>query len=347
MLRLLFMIFLLSAFYSTGQSQSKNSVQLVESQIENKVDVLFDGQLFTSYIHPATIMKPVLWPVTTAKGTVVTRSYPLEKVAGERTDHPHHIGIWFNYGDVNGLDYWNNSEAIPAQKKSEYGRIEHQKVVSVSSKGNTGELVVQSQWIGDGHPQLDESTRFTFINKGAIRIIDRETTLTALEDISMDDNKEGMLGIRLAPELELPSDDEITLTDAHGNPTTVKGKNSRATADYLSSEGIRGGDVWGTRAQWMELSGRFGDEKVDVVIIDHPDNPGYPTYWHARGYGLFAANPLGQSALSGGKETLNFKIKKGEQITFRYRMIISDDPKAGKKTWNKLTKKFAKINDGK
>lgn len=342
MSKLLFLIFITFVAMTVTNGQSKYSVKLVKSEQDNKVDVLFDGELFTSYIHPDNIMKPVLWPVKSAAGTVITRSYPLAKVQGERTDHPHHIGVWFTYGDVNGLDYWNNSEAIPADKKDQYGRIYHRKVVSTNSNGNKGELVVQAQWVGHGRPELDETTTFTFINKGKTRIIDRETTLTALEDVSMEDNKEGVFGIRVAPELELPSDEEITLTDAHGNPTTVKASNSRANADYLSSEGITGKEVWGTRAVWMDLHGKFGDEKVHLVIIDHPDNPGYPTYWHARGYGLFAANPLGQAALSGGKEALHFKLKKGEKTTFRYRMVISDDADAGKKTWNKLAKKFAK-----
>ncbi len=342
MSRLLCMTILASMALSTTMGQSNSSVKVNNLPSENKVDVLFDGELFTSYIYPENIMKPVLWPVKTAQGTVITRSYPLEKVEGERTDHPHHIGIWFNYGDVNGLDYWNNSEAIPASKKDEYGRIVHQRVVSASSEKNKGELIVESQWVGDGHPVLEETTKFTFINKGLIRIIDRETKLKALEDVSFEDNKEGVLGIRVAPELELPSDDEITLTDAHGNPTTVKASNSRANADYLSSEGITGKDVWGTRARWMNLFGEFGDEKVDVVIIDHPDNPGYPTYWHARGYGLFAANPLGQKALSGGKEALHFALKKGEETTFRYRIVISGEKKAGKRKWDKLSNKFAK-----
>lgn len=335
--------------FSCGQNKNEeaeadtpeHTVRLVEKPEDNSVEVLFNGDLFTSYIYPNTIMKPVLWPVITSGGTVITRSYPLEKVPGERTDHPHHIGIWFNYGDVNGLDYWNNSEAIPEEKKSEYGQIDHQKVVSATSSGNKGTLVVKSQWIGQGKPVLDETTEFTFINEGKVRIIDRKATLTALADVSMKDNKEGVLGIRVAPELELPSDDEITLTDAHGNLTTVKATNDKATGDYLSSEGITGGDVWGTRARWMDLHGTFGDEKVDLVIIDHPDNPGYPTYWHARGYGLFAANPLGQAALSDGKDTLNFMLKKDEKATFEYRIVISDDQNTDADTWNKMADEFA------
>lgn len=328
--------------YASAQSAKEPAVSIRENPANQSVEVYFDGSLFTSYIYPNDIMKPVLWPVVTSEGHVVTRSYPLEKVPGERTDHPHHIGLWFNYGDVNGIDYWNNSEAISPDKKDQYGRIIHQKVVSTSTSKNQGELVVEAQWHGNGRPELAETTRYTFINDGNTRIIDRETTLKALVDASMEDNKEGVLGIRVAPELEMPSDDEITLTDAHGNPTTVKATNDRATADYLSSEGIRGGDVWGTRGTWMDLYGHMGGDKVHIVMIDHPDNPGYPTYWHARGYGLFAANPLGQSALSGGKEALHFGLKKGEEATFKYRIIITDGDKTGPKVWNKHAKKFAK-----
>lgn len=328
--------------FASGQTTKSPSVKLVENPSNQNVEVYFDGSLFTAYIHPDNIMKPVLWPLVTSKGNEITRQYPLKKVAGERTDHPHHIGLWFNYGDVNGIDYWNNSDAIPADRKDKYGQIHHKKVVSTSVKKNQGELVVEAQWVGNGLPTLDETTHYTFINKGDVRIIDRKTTLTALVDASLEDNKEGVLGLRVAPELELPSDDEITLTDAHGNPTTVKATNDRATADYLSSEGITGGDVWGTRARWMDLFGNFGDDNVHVVIIDHPENPGYPTYWHARGYGLFAANPLGQSALSDGKEALHFKLKKGESATFRYRIIVADGDKTGPKVWNKQADKFAK-----
>jgi hypothetical protein len=72
----------------------------------------------------------------------------------------------------------------------------------------------------------------------------------------------------------------------------------------------------------MNLSGKIGTEDISIAILDHPANAGYPTYWHARGYGLYAANPLGQKVFSKGKENLDLKLKKGESVTFRYRVII-------------------------
>ena len=84
--------------------QSKPSVDLKLNEAEKKVDVLVDGKLFTSYIYPSNIMKPVLWPVMSPAGNMLTRSYGMVNKAGDRSDHPHHIGVWLNYGDVNGLD---------------------------------------------------------------------------------------------------------------------------------------------------------------------------------------------------------------------------------------------------
>jgi hypothetical protein len=289
------------------------------------VEVLVNGELFTAYHYPETMEKPVLYPLKTSKGTLLTRGYPLEPRPGERVDHPHHVGVWFNYGDVNGLDFWNNSDAIPEEKKSGYGSIVHKEINNISSSGDKGELEVTMQWIGpEGEPLLDENTSFVFRADGDKRMIDRITTLTALDKkVSMKDNKEGVLGIRVARELEHPSDKAEIFTDASGQATDVPSMNNEGvTGMYRSSEGIEGDDAWATRGKWMNLSGEIKGEKVSLAILDHPDNVGYPTYWHARGYGLFAANPLGQKEFSQGKEELNFELAPGESVTFKHRIII-------------------------
>lgn len=71
------------------------------------------------------------------------------------------------------------------------------------------------------------------------------------------------------------------------------------------------------------LYGKLGGDSISIVMLDHPQNPGYPTYWHARNYGLFAANPLGQKVFSNGKLALNLKLLKGESVVFRYKIIIA------------------------
>jgi hypothetical protein len=314
-----------SANLNRASGGEDKNIKLLRNDEEKKVEVLVNGELFTAYLYPETIEKPVLYPLKTAQGTIVTRGFPLEARAGERVDHPHHVGLWFNYGDVNGLDFWNNSDAIPEERKSAYGSIQHKEINKITSGDDKGELEVTMEWLDpQGKALLRENTTFIFRAEGDKRMIDRITSLTALDkDVSMKDNKEGLVGIRVARELEHPSDKAEIFTDASGKATDVPSMNNEGvTGMYRSSEGIEGHDAWGTRAKWMNLSGEIKGEKVSLAILDHPDNVGYPTYWHARGYGLYAANPLGQKEMSGGKEELNFKLSAGESVTFKHRIII-------------------------
>jgi len=350
-MRITYSIILFSLIF-TGCSENKenvltNEVRLIHNEAGQKVDVLVDGKLFTSYLYTdtlATLKKTVLYPIISANGITITRGYPLDSRPGESTDHPHHIGAWFNYGDVNGLDYWNNSDAIPEEQKGEMGVIRHEKIIDFKSGNAKGELMVTANWLKpDGTVLLKESTHFVFYAKDSIRIIDRITTLTALNDsILFKDNKEGMIGIRLARQLEHPSNKPITLSDAHGNKTKIAVVDTTGVnGHYLSSEGIEGLDVWGKRAKWVALSSIIGSKNVNVIIMDSPDNVGHPTYWHARGYGLFAANPLGQKIFSDGKEELNFSLNPTESVTFSYRIEIIDGKKS-KEQFETEYQKFVK-----
>ncbi len=299
---------------------------ITENKAQKRVDITVDGKPFTSYIYPESLMKPVLYPLRTAKGTFITRGWPMDPRPGERVDHPHHVGLWFNYGNVNGLDFWNNSTAIPADKKNGYGTIRHISVDNMTATNDQAVLEVSRYWQKpDGTNLLKEEARYIFTAPGNQRAIELITTLTALkEDVSFMDNKEGLLGIRLARELEHPSDKPEKFTDANGIATEVPSlNNAGVTGKYRSSEGIEGDSVWSTRGKWVNLNGRIGEEAISLVILDNPKNVGYPTYWHARGYGLFAANPLGQKEFSKGKETLNFQLKAGQSVTFRYKILIN------------------------
>lgn len=301
-------------------------VEVTVRESERRVDITVDGRPFTAYIWPASLKKPVLFPIRTAKGTLVTRGFPLEPRPGERIDHPHHVGLWFNYGDVNGIDFWNNSDAIPAGRKDKMGTIVHKAIASAKGGPSEGVLEVESDWVmPDGSVILQEHTKYVFGATPTTRTIDRITTLKAGNTrVAMRDNKEGVLGLRVARALEEPVTKPEKFTDAQGRPTDVPTMdNTGVNGVYLSSEGVKGGAVWGTRGKWTTLSGKVGDEQVTIAIFDTPGNPGYPTYWHARGYGLYAANPLGQKELSGGKDTLNFAIEPDQSATFKHRILIA------------------------
>ena len=317
-----------------------------ENPTDKRIDITLDGEPFTSYLYPDTIMKPVLYPLRTAKGTLVTRGWPIAPRPGERTDHPHHIGMWFNYGNVNGLDFWNNSTAIPTEKQNEYGTIRHASVNKLEASDNQAELDVSSYWEKpDGTKLLKQDTRYLFSAEGDLRKITYMATLTALDTtVNFTDNKEGVLGIRLARELEHPSKEPGKFVDANGNITEVAqldDTQAQVSGEYHSSEGLTGDAVWGTRGKWVNLTGKIGDEDISLVIIDHPDNVGYPTYWHARGYGLFAANPLGQKAMSAGKDSLNYALAPGKSVSFKYEVLINSGKHLSNEEVNQAAKVFA------
>jgi hypothetical protein len=117
----------IGAMLATAGAQS-GAVKITPNEAERRVDVTIDGKPFTSYIWPTTLKKPTLWPIRAANGAVITRAFPMEAKAGERSDHPHHVGLWFNHGDVNGFDFWNNSEAIKPEEAKKYGTIVHKRI---------------------------------------------------------------------------------------------------------------------------------------------------------------------------------------------------------------------------
>ena len=300
-----------------------NLVSVKDDPSKRSVSITINGKPFTELVYTDTIEKPVLYPIYAADGEIITRGFPWNPQPNDPTDHPHHLGLWFNYEKVNGLDFWNNSFAIPGEKKSQYGWIRTEKIAEIES-GLKGKLVYRADWTDQAkNILLKEKTTYIFSEQDNSRVIDRITELTAVQNIAMPDTKDGLLGLRVAHELELPIHQTKEYTDDKGNVTKVTTtKDATVTGNYITSAGKQGDAAWGTRGNWCMLYGKKGIDTISIAIIDHPENPGYPTYWHARNYGLFAANPLGQRIFSEGKENLNFRISKGHTAIFRYRIVI-------------------------
>jgi hypothetical protein len=172
----------------------------------------------------------------------------------------------------------------------------------VRSGPGRGELAVRADWvIPDGAVLLEEETRFVFSAGPDRRFIDRHTTWRATgRAVTFHDTKEGAFGIRVARDLEHPS------------------------GQYLGSDGKTGEAVWGTRGPWMALSGTIDGKAVTVAILDHPASHGYPTYWHARGYGLFAANPFGRHAFDAKQPEATFTLQPGKSVMFHHRILLKD-----------------------
>jgi hypothetical protein len=331
----------------------KNKVTFINQEAEKKVNVMVDGKLFTSYYWPDNVMKPILFPINTSAGTTITRGYPIQTRPFETTDHPHHNGSWLNYGDVSGYNFWGNTgisnpsdtSAAARKRNSTRGQIKHLKFEQITDGTGEGLLVADESWVVySGKELMGERTEYHFIAKGSVRIIDRITTLTAREDsVTFRDTKEGMFGMRVARQLEIPSTvEKRTMTDAQGKPSPEGVVSTEGvTGNYRSSEGILGDSVWSTRAKWMDLYGNIGSEKISVVICDHPKNVSYPTYWHARGYGLFCLNPFGARDFTNGKVVLNYTIPPKQSMTLRYRIIVNSGSHLTDAEINKYADEFA------
>ena len=284
------------------------------------VDVLIDGELFTRYIYQidpvqplaaddVLLTKPVLYPLRTPSGITVTRGWPFEEIEGERPDHPHHIGLYFTYDEINDNNFWNNNrQPLPA--------IKHVRTELTTDAAGHPALATVANWVGQGDVVLlTERRRTSFIPADDQVVIDIDIELEAVADkVEFGDTKEGMFAIRLAQWLTENTDARF----------------QRGTGSYLSSNGDekeRG--VWGKRAEWVRIEGNKDGKTVGIGILNHPRSTNYPTYWHARGYGAFSANPLGQYAFQRSHRVENPKpfgltLKKGESTPFKFRVIIYD-----------------------
>lgn len=308
-----------------GQAAKKEKVEFKNFESEKKVEVFVGGKLFTAFIYPDNMEKQSLYPIASASGKLITRGYPLDPRPFERTDHPHHVGLWLNFGDVNGLDFWNNSFAIKPADKPKYGTIKFRKIVSENPAKGT--LVTSSEWVDiNDKVLLNEETTFVFEGTGNLRIIERSSKLTATQQVTFTENKEGLIGLRLDRAFEEPATKPDKFLDANGIVTEVPIMNNEGVNGvYRNAEGISGGDVWSKRSPWVALRANKEGEILTIVIIDHSKNPNYPAWSHARGYGLFATNNLGGRAFDKNATEVKIILNPGESIVFKHKIVIGGD----------------------
>ncbi len=286
--------------------------QVKITQGPEKIAVEIDGKPFTDFvIQGEDYAKPFLWPLRAASGTVVTRYWPVDKThQGESTDHPHHRGLWFGHGDVNGFNFWANEQA--AHSKNSGKQIV--KNVKVKSGDTTGIIQCDIEWTAGGKVLLVEHRTMTFYSGDAAgpqnRQIDFDLNLEPKTKVNFGDTKEGTFSMRLAPWLEYPQ---------------KKGpQEPKRTGTMVNAEGNKGEENdWGKRSAWMDYYGEVNGEKIGIAMFDYPKNPGYPNRWHTRGYGLFGINPFGlhdfdKNAPGPGGVT----IEPGHNLRYRFRVLI-------------------------
>ncbi len=261
----------------------------------DKIEVSIGSQPFTVYRYKG-YNKPVFFPLRAASGTIVTRNYPMTPdIPGEDTDHPHHKGLWLTHGDVNGIDFWSENP--------QGGKIVHRKLEQVRSGDRVGILRSRNDWIAPGGRRLLEEIREVKIYALTdARAMDFDFQLRAVDSpVKFGDTKEGTFGIRLVHFFSEKSGGLI--------------QNSRGSVGEKN--------CWGRRAEWVDYSATVNGEELGLAIFDHPKSFRHPTYWHVRGYTLFAVNPFGLHDFYNDKtKDGSYTIQKGETLTLRYRVFI-------------------------
>jgi len=288
------------------------SAQVEITQGPEQIAVEIDGKPFTVfYIDGKDLNRPYLHPLRAASGKIVNRSFPAGQVPGETTDHPHHAGIWYGHGDVNGFNYWA-IQNVQTKPDPMMGRIVLKRVAGVKSGKESGTVDVVLDWLKpDGKPLLTETRGMVFHAHPELRIIDFDFDLAAIDKVVFRDTKEGTFAMRMATPLEEP-------------PAKEKPGTPARTGKLVNAQGgEREANVWGKRSEWVDYSGVLDGERVGVVMMDHPGNPRHPTYWHSRGYGLHSINPFGVSDFLNDKtQNGSLTVEPGQHVRFRYRVII-------------------------
>jgi len=274
----------------------------------DRVAVEIDGQPFTALYMGQDTTKPYLHPLRAASGTIVTRGYPMEPAEGERRDHIHQRGLWFTHGDVNGFDFWAND---PTQQNPKKGRIVLNKVQQVKGGKQAGTIQASFDWLdAQGGRLLTETRRMVVQAHPTLRILDLDITLEAAREVKFGDTKEGTFAIRLAAWMEEPDKRAPEVPKRTGKMVNAAGQETEKNA-------------WGQRSPWMDYCGEKDGEKLGVAIFDHPGNPKHPTFWHTRGYGLFAANIFGERDFLRDKQRDgSVTLTAGGKLRFRYRVVI-------------------------
>lgn len=292
---------------------SRLNAEVTAERTDAGVTIKIDGHFFTEYLVRSG-SKPILWPVLSPSGKPVTRAYPMGEAANERKDHIHQRSIWFTHGDVNGVSFWHENDGG--------GTIQHRDFVKVQG-GETAVITTRNDWISqEGKKVCEDERTLTFGRDGENRWIDFDITLKATEGpVKFGDTKEGTMGVRVW---------ETVKVDAKQGGKIV---NSNAQIDK---------DTWGKQASWVDYYGPVQGEILGIAMLNHPSSFRYPTYWHVRTYGLFAANPFGIRDFENSK-TLDgsYTLKPNEPISLHYRLIFhKGDEEEGRiaETWEKYRK---------
>lgn len=275
----------------------------------SQIDVNIGGKPFTTYYFEAAVAKPYLMPLRSARGTVVTRDYPVVNNVPSGSEHdpsfePHQRPLYFSHGNIDGLDFWGEeafAKYYNDHGKQGYGHMVLDKIDE--TRGGDSGVIKAEFHLADPSGRVigDETQAFTFRGDDQTRIIDCEFIVHATHGpLTFGDSKEGTFGIRVTKELDSPPSHMVNSAGAEGEKA-----------------------IWGKKADWVNYDGKVAGEEVGIAVLDHPKSFRHPTTWHARGYGLFSANPFGwRDFTRDPNQDGSWTIPERKSLTFRYRVVI-------------------------
>jgi len=281
-------------------------------QHDDRIDVIIGNKPFTTYYFGAVAAKSYLMPLQTAKGLIISRPFPIGNDASKgdpkaSSFEPHQRPLYFAHGDIDGLNLWAEpgfQKYYGGHSRQAYGHMTNPKIEEVHSGPDSGTMKASFALADQNGRVIGRETQsFTFAGDDRQRTIDCDFILKAEDGpLTLGDTKEGTFGIRLGPELSAPLGHMINSHGAQGEK-----------------------DIWGKPADWVDYSGAVSGQRVGIVVFDHPKSFRHPTTWHARGYGLLAANPFGaREFTSDPSKDGSWTIPERKSLEFRYRVVIYD-----------------------
>jgi hypothetical protein len=277
----------------------KLAVTVTVEKEKERIVVAIDGKPFTALHTSGDARKLYLHPVLSATGRRVTRAFPMEKVAGESTDHAHQRGVWIGAERLSGVDFWENE---PGYDRPSTGRVVLKDVVDVHSGADAGRFTIHADWIAPGdQPWIAETRTMTFqAGPQNERLIDIDLKLLAKKRVTFEDNHDAILGLRLATAFE----------EAHGGKA-------------VNAEGLVGWErLRGARSAWVDWHATVDGEDVGVAVMDAPTNFRFPTPWHVRDYALLFASPFASRDYNPSAADGSLTLEPGKELRLRYRILI-------------------------
>jgi hypothetical protein len=239
----------------------------------------------------------------------------------------HQKSAWFAHGDVipegielkqkvkgvDGVDFWSENPG--------HGIIRCVEAKVVEPKDQSPYLATRNDWLTADGVKILEEKRTLHLNKlpqGYLVSVEIELTASVCP-ITFGDTKEGAFGVRVRDSFNSGK----TASKTYNNPglgrlVNAEGKEGEGKDDNKDRKGC-----WGLPSAWCDDSGLIDEKKFGIALFADEKNS-LPTYWHARGYGLVAANPFGRkhSGFPGvPADMAPFKLAKGETLKLRFGIL--------------------------